>query len=157
MDSEPERYKALSLAYDLLAGRQRSEAEMRAHLRRSDIDDATIDDTVATLARQGLLDDKAFAAAWTEGRQSSRPRSRRLLNRELRSKGVDNETAVDATQAVDDDATAADLARRRAPLLRGLDRATAMRRLSDYLLRRGFDGEIVRRAVRTALTDVDRS
>jgi regulatory protein len=155
MEPGPEHRRALSLAYDYLAGRQRSEAEMRAYLRRSGVDDATVDDAVAVLAGQKLLDDRAFAAAWTESRQSSRPRSRRLLNRELRGRGVGDEIASEATQAVDDESTAVDLARRRTHLLRGLDRGTAVRRLSDYLLRRGYDGETVRKAVRAALSGDD--
>jgi len=157
MEPDPQHRRALSLAYEFLAGLQRSEAEMRAYLRRWDIEDATADDTVAALARQGLLDDRSFAAAWTESRLSSRPRSRRLLHRELRGKGVDDEIASEATQAVDDESTATELARRRAHVLRGLDRGTAVRRLSDYLLRRGFDGDTVRRAVRDALSGDDDS
>jgi len=157
MEPDPQHRRPLSQAYDFLAIRQRSEAEMRAYLRRSGIEDATIDDIVAALARQGLLDDRSFAAAWTESRLSSRPRSRRLLQRELRGKGVDDETASEATQAVDDESTAVELARRRARLLQGLDRGAAVRRLSDYLLRRGYDGETVRKAVRAALSGADDS
>ncbi len=149
--------RALSLAYDFLAIRQRSEAEMRAHLLRAGLDEATVDEAVATLTRQGLLDDRSFASAWTESRQASRPRSRRMLNAELHRKGVDSEIASSATEAVDDDATATELARRRAVQLKGLDKGTAMRRLSDYLLRRGFSGETVGRAVRAALSNDSRS
>ena len=157
MESQTVLRRALSLAYNYLAIRQRSEAEMRAHLLRAGLDEVTIDNAVAALTRQGLLDDRSFASAWTESRQASRPRSRRLLNSELRSKGVDADVASSATEAVDDDATAAELARRRVPQMKGLDRGTVMRRLTAYLLRRGFSGETAGRAVRAALADDARS
>ncbi|WP_396127758.1 hypothetical protein [Curtobacterium sp. SORGH_AS_0776] len=44
-----------------------------------------------------------------------------------------------------------DLAQKRAGQLRGLDRATAERRLSGFLMRKGYNGGIVRIAVERAL------
>ena len=157
MASEDESKAALSRAYRLLSVRARSEEEMRRILRRSGFGDAAIEEVVTHLLHQSLLDDRAFAADWTQSRIQSRPRGRRLIEHELRAKGVSPEDAAAATSGVDDDATALALAVRRARLMQGLDRQTLIRRLSNYLLARGFSGETVSRAVASVLSGYEDS
>jgi regulatory protein len=157
MASEDESKAALSRAYRLLSLRARSEEEIRRSLRHAGFGDAAIEAAVSHLLHQGLLDDRAFAANWTQSRIQSRPRGRRLIEHELRTKGVSPEDAAAATSGVDDDATALALAERRARLMGGVDRQTLVRRLSNYLLARGFSGETVSRAVASVLSGRDDS
>ena len=75
---------------------------------------------------------------------------------ELRRRGID-QVAIDAAlDAAADDADdeflrAIDLAEKRARALRGLDRATAERRLAGFLMRKGYGSGVVRIAVERAL------
>lgn len=157
MSSSDERKHALARAYRLLSVRGRSEEEIRQGLRRAGFTDSTVDEVADQLREQGYLDDRAFAADWTQSRMQSRPRGRMLIERELRAKGVGDDDAAAATSGIDDDATAVALATRRARLMRGLDRETFVRRLSNYLRTRGFSGETVARAVAVALSGSDDS
>jgi regulatory protein len=157
MNSDDGTKKALARAYRLLAIRNRSEAEMRQSLQRAGFDAGCIDEAVSRLRDQGLINDRNFAEEWTRGRMASRPRGRRLIERELRTKGVSAEDATAATSDVDDDEAARTLAIRRAQALRDVDRQTFIRRLSNYLLARGFSRETVVRAMGHALSMRDDS
>lgn len=141
------RRTALDAALRLLAYRPRSESEMRGRLARRGLPAPVIDATVVRLREQGLLDDAAFAAYWVESRSRMRPRSRRLLARELSSKGVERRTALRAAEAVNDAEAAYEAGSRRLRALSGLDYPEFRRRLGDLLLRRGFNYETAREAV----------
>ncbi len=141
------RRTALHAALRLLAYRPRSESELRERLARRGLPAPVIDDTVARVREQGLLDDAAFAAYWVESRSRMRPRSRRLLARELSAKGVERRTALRAAEAVNDAEAAYEAGSRRLRALSGLDYREFRRRLGDLLLRRGFDYETAREAV----------
>jgi len=151
MDPEAEKKRALSRAYRLLAIRARSGEEMRLALRRAGVEDAVIEEAIAHLESQSLIDDRAFAADWARSRMQSRPRGKRLIEHELRAKGIPDEDAATATSGIDDEATALTMATRRAELMGGLDRQTFIRRLANYLLTRGFSRETVSRTVSAVL------
>jgi regulatory protein len=157
MTSEDERQQALVRAYRLLAIRSRSEQEMRRSLGRADFGEAAIEEAISELHRRGLLNDGEFASEWAESRMHSRPRGRRLIEHELRTRGVEEEHVAAATSGIDDDTTALELAKRRARLMQGLDRQTFVRRLSNYLRARGFSGETISRAVTAVLSVGDDS
>ncbi|WP_416211189.1 regulatory protein RecX [Kineococcus halophytocola] len=102
----------------------------------------------------GLVDDRAFADGWVRSRSVGR--GRRALAQELRRKGVDDETAAQALEAVDHDTqleAARDLVERKLRSVRGLERAVAERRLFGMLARRGFPTDVVLRVVREALEE----
>jgi len=157
MDSETERKRALARAYHLLSIRARSGDEMYRTLRLAGFEESVVEDAMTQLRRQNLLDDRAFAADWVRSRLQSRPRGRRLIEHELREKGISSEDMSEATSNIDDEATAFQLAARRAALMQGLDRQTFIRRLSNYLLARGFPGETLSRAVNSVLPPPDDS
>ncbi len=157
MSSENERKRALARAYRLLSLRSRSEEEMRRGLQRAGVSDFIADETVSYLRQQGYLNDREFAVDWTRCRMQSRPRGRKLIEHELRARGVSGEDASAAAAEVDDDATALALARRRARLMQGLDRQTFTRRLANFLRARGFSGESVSKAIAAVLSGSDDS
>ena len=97
--------KAISLALRYLYDRPRSEFEVRSRLRRR-YDEQIAETVIERLTEQGLLDDIAFAHAWSQGRTSSRPRSAALIRRELLVKGLDRETAQTAVENLDDEENA---------------------------------------------------
>lgn len=138
---------ALDAAYRFLSYRSRSESEVRARLRRRKVDDTTIGVVIAKLRDQRLIDDEAFALQWTENRQTHSPRSGRMVQWELRRKGVAQEVAAVAAAEVDDDQAAYRAAERRVSRLRAADYETFQKRLGDFLLRRGFGYGITRRTV----------
>ena len=89
-------------------------------------------------------------------RHATRGLSRRALRRELRGKGVDDETvatAVDAIEVDDEEAAARALVARRLPAPAGLTREARIRRLVGMLARKGYPGGLAVRVVREALAE----
>ncbi len=138
---------SLDSALKYMSPRPRSEAEIRARLNRHGFDTDTIQQVLARLKERGLVDDIAFAQFWRENRENFRPRSRRLIELELKQKGVDAETIAEATAGVDDEPSAYRAAQRKARSLARLDHSSFRKRLGDFLKRRGFDYELVNRTI----------
>lgn len=128
----------LSVALRYLAARPRSERELRTRLRQRKIREAVIDRTVEQLKSQGLLDDFTFAQYWVDQRVTFRPRSRRMLEMELRQKGINGSAIDDVTLDMDDEAEAYRAAQRRARSLPMDDFDAFFKKLVDHLGRRGF-------------------
>ena len=129
---------AMSVALRYLTSRPRSERELRDRLRRRKIGEVVIDRTVEQLRTKGLLDDFTFAQYWVDQRVTFKPRSRRMLEMELRQKGVDGEAIEGVILDMDDEAEAYRAAQRRARSLPADDFDSFFKKLVDHLRRRGF-------------------
>ena len=99
---------------------------------------------IARLREQNLSDDLAFAQFWKDNRLSFRPKSKRLIKRELRDKKVAAEIIEQVTNDIDDDQIAYNLGASRLPSLAHLDYRDFYRRLSSYLAYRGFSYEVIK-------------
>jgi len=133
-----------------------SESEMRQLLTKQDLDDDVVEHEVARLVRVGLLDDVALATDLVDRLHERKGLGRQGVVAELRRRGIDQAAIDAALEAAEDDADdefvrAIELAEKRARQLRGLDRATAERRLSGFLMRKGYGSRVVRIAVERAL------
>ncbi len=135
--------RATDRAIRFLSPRPRSDAEIKARLRRDGFNADTVEQVLGKLKEQGLVNDAAFAQFWRENRESFRPRSRRLLQLELKHKGIDAETAAETISAVDDELNAYRAAQKKAHALSGLDYPGFHKRLGAFLKRRGFSFELV--------------
>ena len=138
--------QAVSSALRYLSYRPRSEFEVRGRLRRA-CHEQVVDLAVARLKELGLLDDRAFAHAWSLGRAAHKPRSAALVRRELLAKGVDREVAQASVDTLDDQESAYKAGLRAASSLRTADYTTFRRRVWGRLQRRGFNASIVRGVV----------
>lgn len=137
----------LDVASRYLSYRPRSEAELRHRLLQRGFDNGSIEKVIFRLKEQGLVDDTAFARFWKENRDSFSPRSRLLLGRELRQKGVNPDIIAEIVEAVDEETNAYKAAQKKASALAGLDYWTFRRRLSSFLRRRGFSYEVTQHTV----------
>jgi SOS response regulatory protein OraA/RecX len=138
-----------------LARRGMSSHEMRAYLLGREFDERTVNAEVERLEGAGLLDDDALAETLARTLRERKGLGRAALTSELRRRNLPGsaiEAALDDSSGENgelDRATA--IALKRAPQLGGLDSATAKRRLSAFLMRRGYSGSVVSSAVARAL------
>lgn len=129
-------------------------AEVRAVLVEHGLDADEIDEWIERYERLGYLDDARLAEQLVHVSGSRRGRGSGAILQELSRRGVDDAAARAAIEAIDPDTereNAFAVAERRARQLTGLDRQTAERRLSAFLQRRGYTGDLVREAVTAAL------
>jgi len=138
LQTEDARERALQQALLFLSYRARSESEIRQNLRKHEIPEAVIDQTLERLRQDGFANDNQFAKTWVSNRSAFRPRSRRMLAMELRQKGLGDESVNAALESVDDEALAYEAAQKRAARYKDLEWNDFRKKLSDFLARRGF-------------------
>jgi len=142
--NEPEFQEALDAALSYLGPRQRSVWEVRQRLRRRGLDPDLIERTIAWLLERKFIDDDAFAGFWIEDRESFKPRGKRLLQQELRLRGVGPEIVATHLESLDEEDSAIRAARRKAQSLSGADYRTFATRIGGFLQRRGFSYDIIK-------------
>lgn len=143
LQDEDSHERAIQQALLFLSYRSRSESEIRQNLRKHEIPEDVIEQTLQRLRQDGLANDNQFAQAWVENRSAFRPRSRRMMAMELRQKGLDNEAVSSALEAVDDEALAYEAAQKRALRLKDLEWIDFRKKLSEFLARRGFSYSVI--------------
>jgi len=134
----------LNAAYHYLSYRPRSEAEIRQRLHRRGFANEVAEQAIAKLSEQNLINDFTFAQFWTANRLSFRPKSKRLIKKELRDKRIAAEIIEQVTGDIDDEEIAYKLGSSRMQALANLDYPDFYRRLSSYLTYRGFGYQVIR-------------
>ena len=139
--------KAKDYAFNLLTYRPRSCREIRDKLKGKNYPEQVGEEVIRQLRELNFLDDSQFARSWAESRLLNKPRGRRLLEQELRQKGIDEKIIEEVSQSTFDkhseEELALALARKRLKSYLKLDELTRKRRLFSYLGRRGFSPETI--------------
>ena len=143
---------AKTAAFNYLSYRDRTEHEMRDKLQEKEFSAPVIEEVIERLYELDYLDDTAYAERYARERFERKGYGPRRIRRELRRRGVGPHDIEDAAAVVFDRETAMEKARghaqkRLSHLAREPDPWKRRKKLSDYLLRRGFDYEIVRQIV----------
>ena len=157
-DIDKVRARAKNNAYALLRQRPRSECEIRSRLKLKGYGAEVIEYVVETLRRAGEIDDAKFAKLWVENRMHLNPVGDVVLRHGLKEKGV-SDSIIEATLAekatdYDEYEVAFNMAREQFGRLKKLDHRKALKRVYDFLLRRGFKYETVRKIVENVVGDV---
>ena len=140
-----------------LARKGMSSAEMTDLLEAREVDPDEVVLEVQRLEAAGLLDDRVLAEHLVRTLQERKGLGRSAINAELRRRKVDQAAIDEALDTVDVDdelERCLEVAVKRASQLRSYDRATAERRLSAFLMRRGYAGSVISAAVAQALGPV---
>jgi len=150
---DPEAY-ARGLVLDALARSARTRGQLAALLARKGVDEESAEAVLDRYAELGLVDDTAYAEAFTRSRHEHKGLGSRAIAFELRRRSVPDEVVQEAVSALDADqerATAFRLARERQARMASLPREVQARRLAGFLARKGYGGDVVGAAVREAL------
>ncbi|HNX45678.1 MAG TPA: RecX family transcriptional regulator [Anaerolineaceae bacterium] len=151
-----EREIAYARVLRYLGFRARSAQELDRFMQQKGFADGTRENIQTRLREEKLLDDGQFSADWIENRSTFRPRSASLLRRELRQKGIHEDTLEQALTAanLDEDALALNAGRRVASRYAGLDWEQFRKKLGDFLLRRGFSFDQIQTTTRLLWAEI---
>jgi regulatory protein len=142
-----EKQHAINRAVLLLSYRPRSIHEVTERLAKAGFEPKTIASAIDDLKRLGYLDDDAFAGSWAKNRIESKFYGTRRIKQELRLKGIPEEIITgkleEITSPEEEYGHARALAKGKLSSLKELDRDVAYRRLSQFLLRRGYSASTV--------------
>lgn len=141
-------------ALKLLERTRRPRADLAKRLADRGYGATTIEEVLDRLVAVGLVDDTEFARAFLAGRWGRRPSGWRRLQQELRAKGIGDADVTAARAlieqregAVDELSAARKLLAQAGHRYAKLDPRARNQRLYALLARRGFDGEVIRRAL----------
>ena len=153
--------KAKTYAYRLLHSRAYTQQEILQKLKGQRLSLDAIKETMDTLRRLGLVDDAEFAKRWVADRLKHRPMGRRMMEHELRQKGVP-EGLVDlvleeALTGINFQELGLNLLRGRLDRYRNLEREKALSRMYGFLGRRGFDRSTCKAACEKAWEEMKSS
>lgn len=157
LESEARRLHTFDRALDMLAFRGRASRELRLALIRKGEAEADVDFTIERLLTLGLLDDAAYARQFAHAKITGPGYSRRRLLSELARRGVAREVADAAitevllSDDVDADSVLERVAARKFRTLEALDERTRRRRLYEFLARRGYESDDIRRVMERLL------
>ena len=158
LDAGASLERALALAYRYLNAQERTQAEMRAHLRGKGIDPRDVERSIQVLAEQGHLADARFARLFVQDKRELDQWGADRIRQVLLARGVDREVVEDAIAQHELDwggeiERALALLRRRFPSPAG-DRRTRERALG-MLLRKGYDTDLALEAIAIHVRDAD--
>ena len=151
--ADPEAY-ARGLVLDALSRSARTRGQLAALLARKGVEEELAEAVLERYVELGLVDDAAYAEAFTRSRHEHKGLGSRAIAFELRRRSVPDEVVQEAVGALDADqerATACRLARERQARMASLPREVQARRLAGFLARKGYGGDVVGSAVREAL------
>jgi len=141
-------------ALRLLDRQRRTRSDLERRLRDKGYAGAAASEVLDRLAGLGLVDDVEYARAFMAGRRARRSAGARRIEQELRARGVSADDIVAASARLDAEQGGMDeLAAARKVVAqaerrnRGLEPRLRRQRLFALLARRGFDGDVIRRAL----------
>ncbi len=145
-----------------LGYRPRSEKEIRDYLRKklAKINDPYVEQNIETiiqmivvkLKKQRFLNDEEFARMWVRSRTEFKPKGRRLIQLELKQKGISAEIIEKVLYQpeealVSDLDNAIELLEKKKKKYEGMERQERFMKSGNMLARRGFDLDTIRRAI----------
>ena len=146
---------AFQKALNLLSRKQRTSHEIQQKLVEKGFSSSQIDAVLAKLQKAGFIEDEKYAEMWVENRNSFHPRSQRLVRLELLHKGVANEKIEKALAgSAEDSELATQAAMQQIRKYESLDWENFRKKLTAFLLRRGFSYGTVAPVVRSTWESV---
>lgn len=137
----------------LLGVRPRSVSEMRKRLLAKRFSSEEVERTIGKCLEFHYLDDKQFASIVCDTELSKKTVGRKLLLRKLRTFGLDNKIISDAlaeklpVQKELEMAQYAGEKKKQQLIKRGIPKEKWYRQISQYLLGRGFSGEVAGKTI----------
>jgi len=125
--------------------RPRSEKEIKDYFKRKNFDALMHDNLVKKLKHLELLDDEKFAKWWIDQRVQFKNKSKRVIQMELRQKGIDKNIIDDAfgETVIDEGKMARELLEKKAYKWKKLEPRLARQKMSQYLAGKGFSWDVI--------------
>ncbi|RNE62504.1 regulatory protein RecX [Cryobacterium tepidiphilum] len=158
VDPAEQLAQAEKLLLTRLRRRSLSVAEARTLVEETDLDADAADDLTARFRDLGYLDDARLAEQVVHSHLERKGLGRSGVEAEMRRRRIPPEVILQALEEAPDDeeARAIEAACKRAAQLTRFDDETIERRLTGFLMRKGYGSAVVRVAVKQALASVPR-
>jgi len=142
---------AFDLALHYLGYRMRTRRQLYDYLMKKGFEEQVIEETLLKMEEYRFLDDEEFALRWIQSRKASQPSGRRKIAYELMNKGVAQdvlESALDSLTEEEEEDQACRLAEKYSVKYSKLPDKERIGKISQALLRRGFEWDVISKAIR---------
>ncbi len=137
-------------ALKYISYKPRTMHEVNRKLNENDFNQDIIPIVLEMLVEKGYVNDSQYAKNWVENRSVYKPRSKKLVTWELKNKKISEDIIREVTGDMMPEEKLATLAAEKyARRLSGYEKEVFFRRLSGYLIRRGFSYSTVNSTVQT--------
>lgn len=160
LSPEKQEARARNVLLYQLGKSAKSKDQCRKILAKRGIDSEIAERILDRFEEAQIIDDEMFARAFTNSKIKTKGLAKSAIARELREKGIAASIIDDALEDLDAEselARATELAINRVRRMTQLERDVIIRRLSGFLGRKGYSGDIVQRATRVALLEAVKS
>jgi regulatory protein len=142
----------LNSAYRSLARRAHSRHELQEKLERKKYPPDTVKAVLAELETQKFLDDRAFAVSFARDRLERRQLGRNRVALELKTKGIAKELIEETLGPlygeIDEQSLAKEALSKKLRAMKRSSTASDRRRFADFLRRKGFSYEAIRKTLK---------
>jgi len=148
-----ERERAEKVLLHRLRGRSLSVAEARTVLRTTDVDQTEAEDIIERFGELHYIDEEKLADQIIRSHHERKGLGRAGVQTEMRRRGLDANLILEKLEELPDDEAerAIEMAIKRVGQLERFDEQTIDRRLTGFLMRKGYSSGAVRLAVKAAL------
>jgi regulatory protein len=137
-------------ALKYISYKPRTKSEVVKKLKEYDFNQDIISIVLEMLIEKGYVNDLQYAKNWVENRSVNKPRSKKLITWELKNKQIGEDIISEVTgEMVPEEELAMLAAEKYARRLSGYEKEVFFRRLSGYLIRRGFSYSTVNSTVQS--------
>lgn len=150
-----EKQQGYVQALKYLERKPRTSKEIEIRLKQKETSQEVIEDVLARLSREGLVNDAMYAQQWAEQRITSQRKGKAWVRQELRQKGIDKTLITEALDGVSPDQeyeSALILGRKKWSHTKG-ETLDKKRKTGSYLMRRGFSGDHVRKVLNQVIQE----
>lgn len=147
--------RATNVSIAALTRRNMSRWELEKTLLSRELDEDVVAEELARLEAAGLIDDAALADTLVRTQHERKGLGKGALTAEMRRRHIDQESIDAALEQIDEDdeqARANEIAFKRAGQLSSYPLEVSKRRLTAFMMRKGYNSSIVRAAVDAALS-----
>jgi regulatory protein len=130
--------------------RPRSEKEVRDYFRRKKVHESMHEKLLEKLKHLELIDDEKFAKWWVDQRIQFKSKSKRVIQMELRQKGIAKETVdlVLEETPMDEEKMARELIEKKAYKWKNLEPRIRKQKMSQYLAGKGFSWDVIEKVAK---------
>jgi len=144
----------LQSALKILAIRNRSRKEIVDYLNKKTRNQELVNQVMGKLTELGLVNDAKFSQWLIESRSRSRPRGKRLLMQELKSKGIELSTFNSQLSTVDEVDLATQALRKKQKSWSNLSSKSYQLKAKGYLYTRGFPWSAIEAAIKKGYNEL---
>lgn len=140
------------IAFDYLSYRIRTISEIRKRLKKTKLQDETINKVISHLKELKLVDDEAFARQLVAEKIKNKPAGKRMIEKKLFEMGIPKQVGESVLDELLDEETEKSLAlkvyEKFSPKISGLDKQEARKKIFAKLASRGFNFDIINEIIR---------